>query len=118
MANKTLVSIDDMIKEYRSAYDFAAKRVQKLVDNIHIDSFNAFDLHATDNFRSTVDDFTFYLPGMVYLIYAISGDEEFFKVEIDRVSDLSHDSVKVFSDCKQAYLKNLLKGESEACQNV
>lgn len=116
MAKKTLVSIDDMIKEYRSSFDFAARKIQEIVDGITVDSSNIHDVHAEDALRSRIDGYVFSLPGMISMISRFSGDEKFYDIEMNRVNDLQHDPVSILHDRRLVYLENL-RGEVEACQN-
>lgn len=116
MAKKTLVSIDDMIKEYRSSFDFAARKVQEIVDGITVDSSNIYDSYAEDALRSRIDFYVCDLPGMISMISKFSFDDEFYNVEMKRVSNLRHDPILIYYDHRIAYWENL-RGDVEVCQN-
>lgn len=115
MANKTLVSIDDMIEKYNSVFSLCSMKIQDLVDDLSFDSSTVDDVVYHDFFCFRVDNIISKLPGMVDFIYEFSGDYDFYLLETTRISSLKRDAICLYLEHKSVYLSSLQEGEAEAC---
>lgn len=106
MANKTLVSIDDMIAKYQSRYNLVVKKIQDAVNEIHFDDSNCFDESYFNCFRDRIYAYSSCLPGMIDLISSFSDD--FYASEMDSVDELRNDAISCFLVRRKSYQDSVL----------